>query len=217
MYKLPASEVEPVTFRRKGARRLFREDATCTAAQIIGTIEPGDDICGVTNGQFSLVDIVDHVLSQTGPARVCIATWTMGVYDADQAYGFIRDKRIKSMRFVIDPSMFVRRPELATVLVNGFGVEAFRAVNSHAKFATVRGDRLDVTIRSSMNLNKNDRLESFDITASRKMADFFESLVDRIFENVDQDNRSQSRAIFEGLLDVTPIKDPRRRNPFLGD
>jgi hypothetical protein len=215
MYKLAATEVEPVRFRRKGARRVFRESGTATAAQIIGPIEAGDDICGITNGQFSLVDIVEHVLTQTGPADVTIATWTMGVYDGEQAYGFVTNKRIRSIRFVVDPSMFTRRPELAAVLVQAFGPDAFRAVNSHAKFATVRGDSLAVAIRSSMNLNRNERLESFDITACREMTEFFEKLVDQIWAKVDAANRSQSRAIFEKLLGETPAKSARRRNPFL--
>jgi hypothetical protein len=181
MYKLPATEIEAVSFRRKGARRYYRESGTETAAEIIGPIAGGDDICGVTNGQFSLVDIVEHVLSQTGPADVSIATWTMGIYDAEQAYRFVTDKRIRSIRFVVDPSMFTRRPELAAVLVKAFGPDAFRAVNSHAKFATVRGDGLAVAIRSSMNLNRNERLESFDITACPEMTEFFETLVSKIW------------------------------------
>lgn len=215
MFKLAATEIEPVRFRRKGARRVFRESGTATAAEIIGPIEAGDDICGITNGQFSLVDIVEHLLTQTGPADVTIATWTMGVYDAEQAYGFVRNKLIKSIRFVLDPSMFTRRPELAAVLVQGFGVDAFRAVNSHAKFATIRGDRLAVAVRSSMNLNRNDRLESFDVTACPDMTAFFEALVRRIWAQVDAKNRSQSRAIFAGLLNVAAVKDRRRRNPFV--
>jgi hypothetical protein len=216
-YKLDAGEVEPVSFRRKGARRYYRESATATAAQIVGPIAAGDDICGVTNGQFSLVDVVEHVLSQTGPADVSIATWTMGIYDAEQAYRFVTDKRIRSIRFVVDPSMFTRRPELAAVLVRAFGPDAFRAVNSHAKFATVRGDSLAVAVRSSMNLNRNERLESFDITACQEMTNFFEMLVSKIWAKVDQDSRSQSRAIFERLLAVTPVKNPRRLNPFVAD
>jgi hypothetical protein len=215
LYKLAASEVEAVCFRRKGARRLFRESGTHAAAEVIGPIAPGEDICGVTNGQFSLVDVVEHVLSQTGPADVAIATWTMGIYDAEQAYRFVADKRIRSIRFVVDPSMSTRRPDLAAVLVKAFGPDAFRAVNSHAKFATVRGDTLAVAIRSSMNLNRNERLESFDITACPEMTGFFETLVSKIWVKVDQDSRSQSRAIFEHLLEVTPVKRPRRRNPFL--
>jgi hypothetical protein len=66
-----------------------------------------------------------------------------------------------------------------------------------------------------MNLNRNERLESFDITACQEMTGFFETLVTKIFEKVDQDARSQSRAIFEDLLEATPVKNPRRRNPFL--
>jgi hypothetical protein len=50
------------------------------------------------------------------------------------------------------------------------------------------------------------------------MTAFFEKLVNRIWETVDAENRSQSRAIFERLLDeATPVINPRRRNPFLGD
>ena len=141
----------------------------------------------------------------------------MCVYDAEQAYKFVTNKRIRSIRFVVDPSMFTRRPQLAAVLVKAFGPDAFRAVNSHAKFATVRGKSLAVAMRSSMNLNRNERLESFDLTACRKMTAFFEKLVDSIFARVDAENRSQSLGVFKKLLaEETAIKDPRRANPFRG-
>jgi hypothetical protein len=44
---------------------------------------------------------------------------------------------------------------------------------------------------------------------------FFEGLVDRVWSKVDEENRH--RKVFDGLLEAKPIKDPRRRNPFLGD
>lgn len=69
MWKLPASEVEPVAFRRRGARRVIREDATASAAQMIGQLVEGDEVSGVTNGQFSMIDILDHLLSLAGPSR----------------------------------------------------------------------------------------------------------------------------------------------------
>ena len=205
----------PITFRRKTQRRLFRDSGIDSAAKMIGAVCDGDEICGITNGQFSLVDIIEHLLSQTGPATICIATWTMGIYDADKAYSFVQDKRIKSIRFVLDPSMFLRRPELASVLVKGFGPDAFRAVNSHAKFATVRGDRLAVTVRSSMNLNENRRIESFDISVDPAITAFFEGLVERIWNSVSADNRSQSEAVFTKLFEAKSVKNPKRRNPWL--
>ena len=93
--------------------------------------------------------------------------------------------------------------------------DAFRAVNSHAKFATVRGDRLAVTVRSSMNLNENRRIESFDISVDPAITAFFEGLVERIWNSVSADNRSQSEAVFTKLFEAKSVKNPKRRNPWL--
>jgi hypothetical protein len=211
---LAADAVGSVVFRRPGSQRVFRKDGFGSAAALIGPIGPGDEIAGITNGQFSLVDILQHVLGATGPADVVVATWTMGVYDAEKAYAFVNNKLIRRIRFILDPSMFVRRPELASVLVKGFGAASFRAVNSHAKFATVRGERLAVAIRSSMNLNENRRLESFDLSADPALCAFYENLADEVWRRIDVDNRSQSESLFESLLDVESVKSPKRANPF---
>ncbi|MFQ5535466.1 MAG: hypothetical protein ACE5EM_11665 [Sphingomonadales bacterium] len=203
-----------MTFRRKSAKRVFRKSGTAGAAAMIGRLEGGDEICGLTNGQFSLVDIVEHVLAETGPADVAIATWTMGIYDAERAYGFVRNNNIRRMRFVVDPSMFSRRPELASIIVRAFGVEAFRGVNSHAKFATVRSDRLAVCIRSSMNLNENRRIESFDLSCCNQTTQFFEEQVDLIWRKVPAENRSQEAGLFTRLFNTDPAPDPEK-NVFL--
>lgn len=76
-------------------------------------------------------------------------------------------------------------------------------------------DRLAAAVRSSMNLNRNERLESFDITACPDMTGFFGKLVDQIWVKADREKRSQSHAIFEKLLGETAVKNPRRRNPFV--
>ncbi len=213
---LPAENVSPVTFRRKGSRRVFRKDGFVGAAEMIGPLAMGDEICGVTNGQFSLVDIIQHVLDQSGPADVVVATWTMGIYDAEKAYAFVSNRLIRHIRFILDPSMFSRRPELASVLVKGFGPESFRAVNSHAKFATVRSERLAVCIRSSMNLNENKRLESFDISCCSEMCGFFEAIADDVWSKIDRENRSQSADVFTVLLDSASVKNTKMANPFFG-
>jgi hypothetical protein len=214
MEKLPSTALNPVVFRKSGARKVLRKDGFGDAAALIGEIKDGDEISGITNGQFSLVDMLHHVLTQTGEADVVIATWTMGVYDAEKAYAFVNNKLIRNIRFIVDPSMFVRRPELASVLVKGFGADSFRAVNSHAKFCTVRSASLAVCMRTSMNLNENKRLETFDISASAEMVGFYEAIADEIWLKIDRMNRSQSRSVFEDLINVESIKNPKRSNPF---
>ena len=218
-FKADADIVGAVALRRtNGAqkRRVFRQSAVSSAAELIGAVNEGDEICGLTNGQFSLIDIIDHLLSCTGPADIAVATWTMGIYDADRAESFVNDRRIKSARWIVDPSMFSRRPELSGRLVQAFGVESFRAVNCHAKFATIRGESLAICIRSSMNLNPNKRVESFDISACDATTRFFEQAVDSIFEKVTAENRSQASGVFTGLLGAEPKRGNVRPNPWQG-
>lgn len=186
--------------RRRVTKRRIETSGLATAARLIGPIAKGEDVCGLTNGQFSLIDILEHTLDCIGPAEVAISTWTMGVYDMEHAAAFYADRRITKIRWLVDPSMFGRLPALAGSLVKAFGAESFRAVNTHAKFATLANAEWAITIRSSMNLNRNERLESFDITEDRALCDHFTRLVDQVFAQVPEASRSQSREFFDALL-----------------
>lgn len=190
----------PQPVRRTKRRRKMKASAVDTAAEMIGAIADGDEITGITNGQFSLIDIIEHCLTQTGPADICVSTWTMGIYDQDRAWQFYRNGRIRSARWLVDPSMFSRRPEIAGSLIERFGTDNFRAVNTHAKFATIAGDDLHIVVRSSMNLNPNRRLENFDISADRALCAWFNAIVDDAFAHVDGTNTSQAGAVFRGIL-----------------
>lgn len=199
---LDVTRLEPVTTRvvEPGVRRRAVASGAATASEVIGPIERGDEICGLTMGQFSLIDILEHVLDCVGPAEVAISTWTMGIYDEERAARFFANGLIRRIRWLVDPSIFGRRPDLAGALVQRYGAESFRAVNTRAKFATAVGGGRSVAIRSSMNLNPNRRLEHFDISESPELCAFFNGFVDRAFAEVPAGQRSQSRAWFSGLL-----------------
>lgn len=176
--------------------------AVGTAAEVIGPIDKGVEITGVTNGQFSLIDVLEHVLDEIGPADVLVSTWTMGIYDAGRAEVFCANGAIRSIRWLVDPSMFGRRPEIAGKLIQTFGAEAFRGVNNHAKFATLCNEDMSVTIRSSMNLNPNKRLENFDITEGPALAAFFNAIANDIWSRfpAGEAGDTQSRKFFADVL-----------------
>lgn len=198
-----AQELEghPSVRRRPGSRR-FAVSAVGKAREVIGPIQKGIEITGITNGQFSLIDILEHVLTEIGPADVLISTWTMGIYDMGAAEKFCKNGAIRSIRWLVDPSMFGRRPEIAGKLIQAFGAESFRAVNNHAKFATLVSERFSVCIRSSMNLNPNKRLENFDVTESPEVTAFFNALADDIFGRFPAGDagKTQSRTFFSDIL-----------------
>lgn len=171
----------PVIHKAKPRKRQIRFAETEQAAQAIGQLEPGCEIFGLTKGQFSISDVIQHCLTQTGPASVDIATWTAALGDIKRAENLLRDGRITRIRFVVDPSFKARKPEFCKALVDTFGDGCIRTINSHAKFAIIRNDRWNLAIRTSMNLNPNPRLENFEISDDPALAQFFTDIVDQVF------------------------------------
>lgn len=137
----------------------------------------------LTFGQFSLLDAVSAILEHTGPADVTISTWTAATADLTRAEGFLRDGNIRRLRFLVDRSFLSRQPGYATQLVQAFGDDAVRTTRTHAKFAIIRNDEWSVTIRTSMNMNENPRLEHLEVGHDPSLAQFLEGIVDEIWAN----------------------------------
>ncbi len=182
--------MDQVTKRANVGRVVRRTVARASAAEVIGELTPGCEIFGLSKGQFSLVDIIEHVLKYTGPASVLLSTWTAANADLTAAnadltfaYELLRNGSITAIRFVVDFSFPTRQPEYCAALREKFGDDAVRVTKTHAKFVVIRNAAWAVVIRSSMNLNENRRLESFEISDCRQMADFCEEVVDALFQS----------------------------------
>ena len=173
------------TIRRKtkAESRVIRRALTQTAAATaIGPIEPGCEIYGLTKGQFSLIDLIEHVLSFTGPCRAVISTWTAAGADVSFAYKLMSCGLLQSLRFLVDFSFPSRQPAYCAALRETFGDDCIRISKNHAKFVLLRNDCWNIVIRTSMNLNENRRLENFEISDDARLADFLARVIEEIFE-----------------------------------
>ena len=72
---------------------------------------------------------------------------------------------------------------------------AVRVTKTHAKFATIVNNEWQVAIRSSMNLNQNPRLESFQVGHDPELCDFLSAALDDIWSR--QDRRLQDASSTE--------------------
>lgn len=183
-----------------------------TAAEAIGRMTPGMALAGITKGGFSMLDIIQHILGEIGSADIDVSTWTMGVYDADVLWQFVRDRSIRSIRFVVDPSMFGRKVELSTAFLAAFGAETIRAIDNHAKFTLIGNEAWQITICSSMNLNRNARLENFVLLTDPGVYAFYRAIVDSVFRDVGPywAGKKRTREEFDGLS----FGDERREPPI---
>ena len=138
----------------------------------------------LTFGQFSLFDAVEALLERTGPADVCISTWTAGSADLTRASEQLRRGAFRSLRMVVDRSFATRQPGYLATVRELFGDDAIRATRTHAKFVTIVNAVWAVSVRTSMNMNSNPRLESIEVTDEPSLTDFLVSVVDELFEEV---------------------------------
>lgn len=182
---------------------------TGTAARVIGPLEPGVRITGLTAGQFSSIDALEHMVAELGPADVRVSTWTTGVYDVERTRALQVEGRMKDIRFLLDRGTFEKSPKYAGPLIEKLGVQSFRCLSVHAKVNIVIGERGSAVMRSSMNLNKNLRTEQFDIDVDDEVVEFYRGWFDALWEQAgrSQDNAAIIRAVYDRYLE-----DPEEEN-----
>lgn len=142
----------------------------------------GSEIFGFTKGQFSFVDLIEGVLSFTGPADIVVSTWAASVADLGRLTLFYDDGMISRASFLLDGAFESCNKAAALGLREKFGDDNIRVMPNHAKFALISNDDWHVVIQTSMNLNQNKRMESFTIIDDAELFDVFSGLVSEIWK-----------------------------------
>lgn len=165
--------------RRREFRRLTKKES---AREAIAGLDPSTDIFGFTRGQFSLIELLEAVLEQTGPASIFLSTWTAAAADLDDVLKFLQSGKIVGAKFLLDFSFQRRQPEVAQSIRDRFGLESVRVTKNHAKFFLVENKQWTITCKTSMNLNTNPRFEDFDLSNDQQLFAFMRTIADEIFK-----------------------------------
>lgn len=153
------------------------------ARELLADLAEGGHIFGLTKGQASMVDLILAAAEHCGaPFRLDVWTWVVAEYEMDLLESLINDGRLSRFRLVVDRGCLKNRPAFIRSVVERFGPDAVRQSLNHSKIAMIRGPKLDVLLRGSMNFNQNLRFEQFDATASGELCDWFEGVMAEIWE-----------------------------------
>lgn len=169
------------TTRRRQNREIRHLVAGESCKQSIGNIYYGMEVFGLTNGQFSFIDVIENLIDQTGPADLDISTWVAADYDLKHLDRFLKNDQIKRLRFFVDRSFPNRQPEFFQTLLDLFGGDCVRIARVHSKFAIITNDDWKLAIRTSMNLNENRRIENFEISDSPELSSYLIAILDSFF------------------------------------
>jgi hypothetical protein len=183
----------PVLKRPIPSRRLIEDQRRAqSAAEAIAQLErDGTELVGLTRGQFSLSDLIEAILNKTGPASLSISTWTAAHSSVATMLELLQSGKIKGCRWLVDVTFVRRVPQLVAQIRKDFGDDAIRVTKTHAKFATIANESWQVAIRSSMNLNQNPRMESYEIGHDPQLCAWLEGVLSDVWRN-------QPRQLAEG-------------------
>lgn len=152
-----------------------------TAAEALEGFDKGIEIYGFTKGQFSIIDVITHALTITGPARLRISTWTAANTDVTTVLDFVNDGTLTAARWLVDLTFQRRSPELAHRIREVFGADSIRVAQNHSKFFLLDNDDWQIVCRTSMNLNFNPRFENFQIAHDPEMWEFHDEIFQEIW------------------------------------
>lgn len=175
--------------KRDNITREFRHGTRGeSAARCIGEISKGCDVFGLTKGDFSMIDILRHCAKQIGPCRIDIGTWTAAAADIKQAFDMLNDRNITSMRWLVDRSFPARQGKYYRALLDKFGQDSVRLARFHAKFILIENDDFSLAVRTSMNLNMNQRIEFYEISEGSPISGYMRQIVDFHFAKPSEDS-----------------------------
>lgn len=173
----------PVMKRKISASRKIEDQRrAASAAAVVAELErDGTELVGLTRGQFSLTDLVEAVLTKTGPAELGISTWTAASASVEAMLRLMQSGQVTGCRWLVDVTFTRRVPALAAEIRRQFGNDAIRVTRTHAKFVTVVNQEWQVAIRSSMNLNQNPRVESYEMGHDPELCGWLVGVLDDVW------------------------------------
>jgi hypothetical protein len=187
----PAPVVDPLVIttpmvRRKipAGRAIEDQRRAASAAAVVAQLErDGTELVGLTRGQFSLTELIEAVLAKTGPAELGISTWTAASASVESMLRLLQTGQVTGCRWLVDCTFIRRTPALVAEIRRQFGDDAIRVTRTHARFVTVVNREWQVAIRSSMNLNQNPRMESFELGHDPELCNWLLGVMDQVWAN----------------------------------
>lgn len=181
----PLAITTPMVRRKIPASRVIEDQRrAASAAAVVAQLErDGTELVGLTRGQFSLTELIEAVLAKTGPAELGISTWTAASASVETMLRLLQSGQITGCRWLVDTTFVRRVPALVAEIRRRFGDDAIRVTRTHAKFVTVVNREWQVAIRSSMNLNMNPRLESYEMGHDPELCGWLVGVMDQVWTN----------------------------------
>lgn len=134
----------------------------------IENLKENQSIYFMTDGAWSNIDIIECILSITGPADVSFCTWSISTDAIRKFTEWQASGVIKSLNVIMDQGIRNRKPEIHQQATVAF--KNLRLIKCHAKVCVITNERYSFVLMGSANLTNNPRKEAGLIVRCQEIA-----------------------------------------------
>ena len=151
--------------------------------RLVESVVPGSQVHFISDGEWSMHDIVVSLIQKFRPADLYISTYAIRDFPIKQLILAQERREVNTISMVVDSRAHLRSPE-------GFALarqNANRIVQTaiHAKVTVIKSPSGCVSISSSQNWTQNPKIEAGVISCSDALANFHIDWMTKILNNVE--------------------------------
>jgi len=130
-------------------------------------LEKNKTIPYFSDGEFSMHELLEHLLTQTGNARVSISSFSVTEIAVRTFLRLTESGLIKSLHCLFD--LNVKRHHLDMLYFTSNVVSSIGLTKNHSKMILISNDHWRIVVVSSANFNVNDKKEVGIISTERNI------------------------------------------------
>jgi hypothetical protein len=136
----------------------------------LGELEKNKVMPFTTRGNWSMHQLIEYIILQTGPAKMWMTTWTITEEPMRALLDMITTCKITELTAIFDYRIERRKPEAFQLASNI--VTRIALTKCHAKVVVLQNEDWSVSVMGSANFSNNPRLEAGVIFTDKETAAF---------------------------------------------
>jgi hypothetical protein len=150
---------------------------------VIANVKDRHTVFWVSEGEWSMHQLLLSLLDLTGPADIMISSYAMGEMPARTLATLKSDAVIKKLSIILDDRVDVRTPG-SLQLIRSIADE-FNLVKTHAKVTLINTAEWKISVIGSANYTDNKRYEAGIITSDQNAFEFNSKWITKALQHED--------------------------------
>jgi len=153
-------------------------------SKVFPKIEISKDYHFLSNGSWSNISLLEYLLQFTGKSFLYITSWSISDYAIKRLIELHEKEIITGAKCVFDKRTATFNPNILDFAQSNIDVQL---TSIHAKNMVIIGDKMNLCVVQSSNLNENKRIESGVISTQINAIRFHRNWINNLHESLKND------------------------------